>query len=107
MKIKFLNKSIEPQRFRYTPRYYDERKERMEEKKKHYSKIHSESVSDEDRMTYLRDNLRESWSRSEYRHAQRKSSNLRVLLLVGLILALGYFVFNGIDEVDTVVKNLW
>ncbi len=107
MKFRFLNKTIEPQRFHYNPMYYDERKERLERKKELYRKMDEDSITDTERRDLFRENLRDNWSRGDYRQAQRRSSNLRVLLLVGLILALGYFVFNGIDDVDTVVKNLW
>ncbi len=107
MKFRFLNKTIEHQRFQYNPMYYDERKERLEKKKEQYRKLEDESLSDEERKAYFKESIKKSWSGGEYRQAQKRSSNLRILLLIGLILALGYFVFNGVDEVDTVVKNLW
>lgn len=107
MKFRFLNKTIEHQRFQYNPMYYNERKERLEKKKKQYKKLEDDAVSDDERKEYFKDSLKENWSRSGFRQSQQRSSNIRVLLLVGLILALGYFIFNGVDEVDTVVKNLW
>ena len=107
MKFRFLNKTIEHQRFQYNPIYYNERKERLERKKKQYQKLNEDAVSDDERKEYFKDSLKENWSRSGFRQSQQRSSNIRVLLLVGLILALGYFIFNGVDEVDTVVKNLW
>ena len=60
-----------------------------------------------ERRELLRENLRSEFSRSEVRKNTNRTSNLRVLLLIGLILALGYFILNGVDEVDTVVKKLW
>ena len=107
MKFRFLNKTIEHQRFQYNPMYYDERKERLEKKKEQYRKLDEDGVSDEERTEYFKEKLKENWSRGEYRQSQQRSSNLRILLLIGLILALGYFIFNGVDEVDTVVTNLW
>ena len=105
MKFRFLNKTIEHQRFQYKPMYYDERKERLERKKSEYdAKSKSE---DERRAENLRDSMRESWSRAQATQSAKRSSNLRVLLLVGLIVALGYFLFNGVDEVDTIVTKLW
>ncbi len=107
MKFRFLNKTIENRQFDYSPMYYDERKERLNRKKKEYAKLENENLSDSERTEIFRNNLKEGWSRAEYRSSQQKSSNIRVLILIGLIVALGYFIFNGVDEVDTVVTKLW
>lgn len=107
MKIKFLNNTARNQRFQYNPMYYDERKIRLAQKKKQYSELESSDLSDERRTEIFRDNIKGEWNRTQYRKSQNHSSNIRVLLLIGAILALGYFVFNGVDEVDTVVKKLW
>lgn len=107
MKIKFLNKVTEPKRFRYTPMYYDERKERIEERKAHYKSTEDGTLSEDDRINALRANLRSEWSRAEVRQSHFRSSNIRILILIGILLALGYFIFNGVDEVDTVVHKLW
>ena len=101
MKLRFFNTSGKHQRFHYNPMYYDERKERLEKKKAQYRKLHEGEISDN------KDNLRENWSRADIRQSQHRSANLRVVLLIFIILLLGYFIFNGVDEVDTVVKNLW
>lgn len=107
MKFKFLKNTVQPQRFNYNPMYYDERKERLQKKREMYERMDSLSPESDERRTMFRDNLRENWSRTEYRQSQVRGSNLRILLLIGLILALGYFVFNGLDDVDTVVKSLF
>jgi len=107
MKIKFLNKTIENQRFRYTPMYYDERKEKIKQKREQYAKLSNGSISHEERKNILRDKMKADWSRTEIRKNQHRSSNIRILILIALIVVLGYFVFNGIDEVDTIVNNLW
>ncbi len=107
MKIKFLNKTTQPKQFRYTPMYYDERKERIEEKKEYYRKLDEGDESDADRVNAFRSNLRNEWTRTEVRQSHFRASNLRILLLIGILLALGYFIFNGVDEVDTVVHKLW
>ena len=107
MKIRFLNKTIQHQRYQYNPRYYDERKERLDVKKKQYEELNKTDVSDEKRKAIFRDNIQGEWNRAQYRQNQQRTSNYRVLLLIGIILVLGYFIFNGVDEVDTVVKKLW
>lgn len=107
MKLRFLNKTIQHQRYQYNPRYYDERKERLNVKKKQYEELDKSDVSDEKRKEIFRDNIQGEWNRAQYRQNQQRTSNYRVLLLIGIILVLGYFIFNGVDEVDTVVKKLW
>lgn len=107
MKLRFLNKTIQHQRYQYNPRYYDERKERLNVKKKQYEELDKPDVSDEKRKEIFRDNIQGEWNRAQYRQNQQRTSNYRVLLLIGIILVLGYFIFNGVDEVDTVVKKLW
>lgn len=107
MKFRFLNKTIQNQRFNYNPMYYNERKERLERKKDQYQKLDDNTLSDSERREMFRENLKEGFARGQYRQSQQRSSNIRVLILVGLILVLGYFVFNGVNEVDTVVKKLW
>lgn len=87
--------------------YYDERKERLDRKKEQYQKLEVNTLSEADRREMFRENLKEGFSRAQYRQTQQRSSNIRVLILVGLILVLGYFIFNGVNEVDTVVKKLW
>ena len=107
MKFKFLANTIKNKRFDYAPRYYDERKERLNLKKKEFDRLENEDLSDKDRQKILRQNMQDSWSRASNAQSQRSTSNFRVLLLIVILLVLGYFVFNGISEVDTVVKKLW
>ena len=107
MKLRFLNKTIENQRFNYTPMYYDERQERLERKKRQYQKLENEPLSDEKRKELFRGNLQEGFSRAKYRQTQQRSSNIRIIVLIGIIVLLGYFIFFGVNEVDTIVKKLW
>ncbi len=107
MKFHFLSKTNQHKRFRYQSMYYDERKERLELKKKEYAQLNNEALSAEERRSVLRGNLQQSWSRQKAAQSQRKTSNIRILILIGIMLSLGYLIFNGVDEVDTVVKKLW
>lgn len=107
MKFQFLSKTYKNRRFDYNPMYYDERKERLEAKKKQFTKLENGEMSDEERKSMFRENMRGEWSRSETRKRGRSSANLRTIILIVLILALGYFIFNGVDQVETVVNKLW
>ncbi|MGY8927104.1 MAG: hypothetical protein ACKVJC_07395, partial [Flavobacteriales bacterium] len=87
--------------------YYDERKIQLDKKKKLYQELDENEVSETRRTEIFKENIKGEWSRAQYRQSQQKSSNMRVVLLITLIIALGYFVFNGVDQVDTIVNNLW
>ena len=87
--------------------YFDARREKLARKRKHYTKLEDGTVSGEERMEVLRENIQRSWSRTEVRKNAHRSSNIRIILLIALIVGLGYFIFNGIDEVDTIVNKLW
>ena len=107
MKIRFLNNNISARKFDYNAMYYDERKERLAAKKEQFAKLENGEISDEERRSMLRESMRSEWSRSEIRQKANRSANLRTLILIVIIVALGYFVFYGVDQVDTIVNNLW
>lgn len=86
--------------------HYDERKERLDLKKAQFESLKREDLTEEERRKILRQNMSESWSRGSNVEKQRSSANLRVFLLIILILILGYFIFNGLDDVDVVVKKI-
>lgn len=106
MQFKFLNKNFKNKQFGYKPLYYDERKERLELKRSQFEALHREDISEDDRRRILRQNISESWNRGKNVEKQRSSANMRVVLLIVLIVALGYFIFNGLDDVDVVVKKI-
>ena len=107
MKFRFLNRTFENRRFDYTPMYYDERKESLDRKKKQYQKLKEDGMSDEERTAFFKDNLRNEWSRTHVRSEHYRSANLRTLLLIVIIVGLGYLIFNGLDDVDTIVKKIF
>lgn len=108
MKFRFLNSKLsEPQRFEYRPRYYDERKERLERKKAMYRSAEEGTLTEEERRSMLKENIRDNWARGHHRQNQLRWANFRVLILVAVLLALGYFVFFGLDSVDKIVENIF
>lgn len=107
MKFRFLNKTFENRRFDYTPMYYDERKESLDRRKKQYKKLQEKGMSDDERTEFFKDNLRKEWSRTNVRSEGYRSANIRTLLLIVLIVGLGYLIFNGLDDVDTIVKKIF
>lgn len=106
MEFRFLNKKMRHKRFDYSPMYYDERKERLDLKKAEYEKLDNEELSSEDRQAILRQNMQNTWSRSQHASKAKSTSNIRIVILIAIILVLGYFIFSGLDEVDVVVKKI-
>ncbi|MFK7786041.1 MAG: hypothetical protein AB8B56_13035, partial [Crocinitomicaceae bacterium] len=80
MKFRFLNNTLQNRRFDYTPRYYDERKDALDQKKEYYEKLQSGDLSEDERRAAFRGNLKGEFSRTEYRQGQNRSSNIRVIL---------------------------
>ena len=105
MKIKFFFKPTSNKRFHYIPRYYDDRKERLEKKRAIYSNLHS--LSDDQRKEALRQQMQSRWSRASEVNKQRTNSNTRTVLLIAFILVLGYFVFNGIEGIEKVIHLIF
>jgi hypothetical protein len=106
MEFRFLNKKMRHKRFDYSPMYYDERKERLDLKKAEYEKLDNEELSSEERQAILRQNMQNTWSRSQHASKAKSTSNIRIVILIAIILVLGYFIFSGLDEVDVVVKKI-
>ena len=78
--------------FDYKPRYYDARKERLENLKKKYA---NKDASDEDfEITLSKDNLRANWNRNTHL-AHDKKANLRLALII--VILVGIFAYLFLD----------
>ena len=105
MKIKFFFKQTKHRKFFYSPRYYDERKERLEKKKAMYQNL--TNLSDEERKEALRDQIQNRWNRTADLNKQKNAANSRTIILILAILVLGYFVFNGLNHIEKVIHILF
>ena len=104
MALKFFNTKSQNKRFNYLPRYYDERKERLALKKKQLEA--AENLSEEDRKSLLREQFKDSWSLGRTRQQAKYQANYRTLILIGFLIVLGYFVFNGIEGIQSVIYKI-
>ncbi len=104
MAFKFFNVKAQNKRFSYLPRYYDERKERLAVKKKQFEDV--ENLSEEDRKNFLKEQFRDSWSLGSTRQQAIYQANFRILILIAFLLILGYFVFNGIEGIQSVIHKI-
>ncbi len=101
--MKFLNSRLRPKRFVYFPRYYDERKEKLELKRKLYAE---KGLNEEDRAVLLREKLKEKRSSHKVNQNQLYNKNTRSLLLLFVVIVLGYFLMNGLDDIELVIFKL-
>ena len=106
MQFRFLNKNIQNRRFDFAPRYFDERREKLELKKKQFERLKNNDLTPEERQQLLRNSMRESWSGGQYRTKANYAANMRTVLLIAVLLGLGYLIFSVLDDVNTVVKKL-
>lgn len=107
MKFKFLNNTLQNRKFDYQPMYYDERRERIQKKKEQLRRAEAGEMTPEERRELLRESMRGEWERADYRQRQTRSSNVRIFTLILVLLGLFYFLFFGIDQVETIVERLW
>lgn len=87
--------------------YYDERQEYLNVKKEQYANLPEDEKSIESRKTILRQEMSDNWSRAQHASDAKRSSNIRILILIAIIIGLGYFILYGLDDIDTVVEKMW
>jgi hypothetical protein len=110
MKIQFLSKVNKYKRFNFVPRYYDERKERLDSLVDKYSKEEETKEEDFDyrRKEAMRLSMSDTWGRGKDILQQKKTGNIRVILIILGILFLGYLVFKdkGENKNETIVHKI-
>lgn len=75
--------------FDYKPRYYNERKERLEKLEKKYRNKKG-GTKEEFTSSLIRSNLKTNWQRSKH-IAHDKKSNLRLALII--VILVGFFAY--------------
>jgi len=68
----------------YKPRYYDPRKERLEQMKKNAEEQESGELTS--KLTITKDTLRKDWARHKKSDADRKSA-IRLAIIIALLVA--------------------
>jgi len=75
--------------FNYKPRYYDERKERLESLKQKY-KNNKETSDDIPRMSISKNNLKSDWLRHKKSVSNRNTNRRLAIIIVILVGILAY-----------------
>ena len=78
--------------FNYKPRYYDERKERLEILKKKY--LNKENITDDiPTITLTKDNLKSDWQRHKKLTTDR-GANRRIAIIVTILVGILAYIFE-------------
>lgn len=102
-RIKFM-KVNKNKRFDYTPRYYNERKERIEKMKAAYSdEGDTDTVQRRERM---RDNMQTSWGLESAHTQQSRAANIRLIIILAALLVATYFILDYVDIFAAEVTNI-
>ena len=95
-----LFKSSKPKGFEFKPRYYDPEKEEFEQR---VASIKAEIARENGNLSYqfydreaVKSRIRNNWNTVSQREAEGKTSNMRILLIAG-VLALGAYLFFFTD----------
>ncbi|HBH05525.1 MAG TPA: hypothetical protein DDX92_02850 [Flavobacteriales bacterium] len=81
-----------PKRFDYTPRYYDERKENLEQRIAQIKREMDGASPDYDGKDALRGRIRQAWNLEKERKSISWKSNVRVFVIAA-ILFIAFYIF--------------
>ena len=81
--------------YNYKPRYYDERKERLERMKAKYEKSATESGEGEDipKITLTKDQLRSGWQRHK-KVSSNRAVNIRLAIIITILVGILAYIFE-------------
>ncbi len=90
-------------RFDYIPRYYDPKKEELEKKIKQ-----AESATDANgnyqRELSFRQQTADKWGNTDFKREAMRS-NVRLIIIFGIILFAVFFLFQYLDVIGTFIDN--
>jgi len=91
-------------KFEYTPRYYDERKERIQMMQESYNKLGQQTPTEQ--QAYLRDRMRNAWQQNKSYSKQTRSANIRLIVILFALLFAVYYIFGSVDSFTAEVIDL-
>lgn len=97
-------------RFEYVPRYYDADKEALQRKIDQANREAGlTATGNHSREIEFRSQIQSKWGHSEYKLASMRS-NIRLIVILGLLLIAVYYIFIGLDLGAGLIdenKNNW
>lgn len=79
--------------FNYKPRYYDERKERLEQLKNKYDSENNPELDETTRIRLTKNNLKSDWIRAKKSTADRNTA-LRLAIIIAILVGIIAYVFK-------------
>lgn len=79
--------------FNYKPRYYSERKERLENLKGKYADTTNESSGDTYKGSLIRNNLKNDWAKSK-KGPNDSGTNKRLAIIIAILVGISAYIFD-------------
>jgi hypothetical protein len=79
--------------FNYKPRYYDERKERLDHLQKKYDDGNIDDSDEEIRIKLTKNNLKSDWIRAKRSTADRKTA-VRLAIIIAILVGIVAYIFQ-------------
>ncbi|MDX1652498.1 MAG: hypothetical protein R3277_08405 [Brumimicrobium sp.] len=96
-RIKFM-KVNRHKRYDYTPRFYDERKERLNALIKNYEEKEDEfEPGSAEYRARLKERMERTWSLQSTQSGQSRAANIRLIVILAALLIATYFILNYVD----------
>lgn len=92
-------------RFDFPTRFYDERKQQLLAKKESYERMHQREEENGVRSEILRSKIADTWVRDASYRKSIWQSNLRLILILGVLL-LVVLVFAGITDLGAFIEKM-
>ena len=95
-RIRFM-KVNKHKRFDYTPRYYDERKERLDKLVKKHQKETELNTDRTEHRERLKQRIADNWENNAASVSASRAANLRLIIILVVLLAAVYFILDYVD----------
>lgn len=92
-------------RFDFPARFYDERKQQLQAKKESYERMHKRAEENGERTELLRSKISDSWVRDDSYRKSVWQSNMRLLIILGVLLMV-VLVFAGLTDLGEFIEKM-
>ena len=93
-------------KYNYSPRYYDERKERLERLIEKYEEKEDVDKQSAEYRARMKQRIEQSWEMNSASASSARSANVRLIIILAALLLLTYFILDYVDIFSAEVINL-
>ena len=80
--------------FNYKPRYYDERKERLQALEDRYKRENSDDIEGEYSVSLSKNNLKHEWNRTRSASTADRKSTYRLALIIAILSSIVLYILR-------------